>query len=118
MTSQHDKSKRWRPKFSVRTLAIVMTLMCCYAACWSATKRQGVTDVYRFAANQLHEQGRSFALDFQNFMPEHLNASATMPFIVGLDSFRTQKLRRYYFWFFGYVARLPFEREISVSLQD
>ncbi len=26
MTSQHDKAKRWRPRFSVRTLVILVTL--------------------------------------------------------------------------------------------
>jgi hypothetical protein len=26
MTTQHDKPKRWRPRFSVRTLVILVTL--------------------------------------------------------------------------------------------
>jgi hypothetical protein len=46
MTTQHDKVKRWRPRFSIRTLVIVVTLVCCYAACWGPTKRWGVVDVY------------------------------------------------------------------------
>ena len=118
MTSHKEKMKRWRPRYSVRTIVIVVTMTCCYAACWSATKQQGVSDVYRFTANQLHEQGRSFALDMQSPMSEFLDASAPVPFIVGLDAFRTKEPRRYYFWFFGYVATLPYEREMIVPPQS
>jgi hypothetical protein len=48
MTSQHDKPKWWRPTFSVRTLVIVVTMVCLYAACWGPTKRRGVNDVVNF----------------------------------------------------------------------
>jgi hypothetical protein len=44
MTTQHDNAKRWRPRFSVRTLVIVVTLVCCYFGCWEITKRYGVPD--------------------------------------------------------------------------
>ncbi|MBP89528.1 MAG: hypothetical protein CMJ64_22935 [Planctomycetaceae bacterium] len=37
--TQHDKAKRWRPRFSVRTLAIVVTVVCAYLACWEMTGR-------------------------------------------------------------------------------
>ena len=30
---------KFRPRFSVRTLAIFVTLVCCYFAAWEATKR-------------------------------------------------------------------------------
>ena len=48
-----------------------------------------------------------------------LDASPTMPLVVGVDELvMTQSdwaalQRRYYFWFFGYVAKLPYEREIE-----
>ena len=42
MTTQHDKAKRWQPRFSVRTLAIIVTLVCCYFGAWEATNRHGV----------------------------------------------------------------------------
>ena len=45
MTSRHDNTKRWRPRFSVRTLVVVVTLVYCYAACWGPTNRRGVADV-------------------------------------------------------------------------
>jgi hypothetical protein len=50
MTTPPNKPKRWRPRFSVRTLVVVVTLVCCYAACWGPTKRQGVEDVMKYAA--------------------------------------------------------------------
>ena len=47
------------------------------------------------------------------------NQSAVLPFVVLVDQwhgtsaepFKTQ--RRYYFWFFGYVAKLPYEGEVE-----
>lgn len=113
MTTHPDKRKRWRPRFTVRTLVVVMTLVCCYMACWMVTERQGVSDVYHFTASKLEDQGHKTALDWQDFMPEFLNASANTPFLVGLDTLTSPTTHRYYFWFFGYVAELPFEREIK-----
>jgi acyl carrier protein len=38
-------NQRWRPRFSMRTFLIVVTLACGYAACWWPTKTRGVADV-------------------------------------------------------------------------
>jgi hypothetical protein len=105
MSKQHNKAKRWRPRFSVRTLAILITVVCCYAACWGPTKRQGVRDAA--------EKTARFSTGYRS------TYSATAPLIV-----RGREVRlttsgtlvtfywtdRYYFWFFGYVAKLPYER--------
>ena len=106
------KPKRWRPRFSLRTLVILVTLVCCYAACWGPTKTRGVDDVmepkyqlveiYYGAKNPTDRQVDSYY--------EFVNASAIMPLVVGVG--RPEYERRYYFWFFGYVAKLPYEREI------
>jgi len=104
MTSQHDKPKRWRPTFSVRTLVIVVTLMCCYAACWRPTKKY---------ASRPYGDG-------------HLRVStAIAPFLVAtaapilrLDSTGTMIAvteRTYSILLFGYAAKLPFERELPDS---
>jgi hypothetical protein len=98
ITSQHDKPKRWRPRFSVRTLVIVVTLVCCYAACWGPTKTRGLEDVREYV---LQRSSRSH-------FGEAFYTSAKVPLVVGITSTRT----RYYFWFFGYVAKLPYEREL------
>ena len=36
--------KWFRPRFSVRVLLIVLTLICAYLACWKPTKERGVRD--------------------------------------------------------------------------
>ena len=49
-----------------------------------------------------------------------LDGSANLPLIVEIDVWDfdpndddgLRKLRRYYFWFFDYVAKLPYEREL------
>ncbi|HJN09866.1 MAG TPA: hypothetical protein QF564_14365 [Pirellulaceae bacterium] len=93
---------------------MLVTLVCCYAACWGPTKAQGVGDVFR------HTEGDVFERD----------ASAIIPLVVGVDrsedvyfAFRSGGVdrgwhvmrldRRYYFWFFGYVAKLPYERGLD-----
>ncbi|MDP6557451.1 MAG: hypothetical protein QGF59_10725 [Pirellulaceae bacterium] len=121
MPSERDKTKRWRPKFSVRTLVVLVTLICAYLACWAATRTRGVDDV------SMHVNLE----DLANFgTPEEgpLDAvrraevwmvTAKVPFLVGAiewDSMysggrylmATSGRRVYYLWFFGYVAKLPY----------
>jgi hypothetical protein len=69
-----------------------VTLVCCYAACWGPTKTTGVEDV---------DSVTGLAI-----MP-----SPKMPFVVAVDSWGGT--RSYYFWCFGYVAKLPWEREVE-----
>ncbi len=113
--------KRFRPRFSIRTLAIVLTLVCCYAACWGPTKTRGVRDVYS------HTSVNGVASGYRA-------ASAAAPLVVGINdspqrmsvvsssgipaygvAMSVTTKRHYYFWFFGYVAKLPYEREIEVE---
>jgi hypothetical protein len=126
MSTQHDKPKRWRPRFSVRTLVIVVTLVCSYAACWGPTKRQGVEDVAKCLVSKRHipsgadpgfvEQAKR---SFREYILAHASPHAPMVIVIddesmvidGIDP-RESWHRYYYFWFFGYVAKLPFEREI------
>jgi hypothetical protein len=90
MTSQHDKPKRW-PRFSVRTLVILVTLVCCYAACWGPTKEYGVEAV----------ASRRIVIGYK---------ADPIPIAPLLVAERTGKhSHRYYFWFFRYIAKLPFE---------
>ena len=134
MTTQHDKPKRWRPRFSVRTLAIVVTLVCCYAACWGPTKRRGIEDALQYEygtpATASGFEAAIEADDDDAWDPALLrrlsgvagfDPSPAAPLIVRIDELsyanvRTKTLRRtYYFWFFGYVAKLPWEREIPAD---
>ena len=105
--SQYHKPKRWRPRFSIRTLVIIVTLVCCYAACWGPTKRQGVASLA--AEYELTDE------PFYHGGPRGIfHTSAVAPFLVVQDEdFRDSLTRCYYFWFFGYVAKLPYERHLK-----
>ena len=108
---------RWRPRFSVRTLAVLVTLVCCYAACWGPTKTRGIRDVERRVF--MVEDGSidaEIAKGLANlFGPGPCEVSATMPLVVEVDD---TAVSTYYFWFFGYVAKLPYERDVVPPLQD
>ena len=111
MTSDRDKPKRWRPRWSVRTLVILVTLACAYFACWGPTHDNAGTDVVSYALSvRLPHTAWSFD-----------GATTLLPLFIRIDE--TESLprgkaieyRRYYFWFFGYVARLPYERHKVVT---
>lgn len=93
MLSDKNMAKRWRPRFSVRTLLIFVSLACIYFGCWELTKRQG--------CGQLP------------------NASSPMPLIIRSDDYRTSGVnmgmvtarvhwpcRNYYLWLFGPKIRI------------
>ncbi len=110
MTTHPTTPKRWRSRFSVRTLVILVTFVCFYFGMWEATKRQGVADV-----NEYLEWPNT--REINPLFLEGANASAPVPLIAVVDQpsdwvVVPQKTRYYYFWFFGYVARLPYERDI------
>jgi hypothetical protein len=113
MTTPPDKPKRWRPRFSVRTLVVLVTLVCCYAACWQPTKKTGVNEVVdHIWAMTYSPKPKSMLIGGILFDGE--SASAIMPFVVQVDQWELNIQRRsFYFWFFGYVAKLPFERELD-----
>jgi len=92
---------------------VLVTLVCCYAACWGPTKMRGVGDVTRYrAAPWADRNGPS---------PFLAPAMAKAPLILATDETTMAYLgaprattRHYYFWFFGYVAKLPYERGVNV----
>ncbi len=84
---------------------VLVTLVCCYFGLWETTKTQGVRNVV------------SQNVDW--------NGEAILPLIIGVDAWDPIRFsdgqavgnfgsmrRRYYFWFFGYVAKLPYERDV------
>jgi len=111
MPSDSTTLKRWRPRFSVRTLVAMMALVCCYAACWGPTKTRGIRDVERRVF--MAEDGSidvEIAKGLANlFGPGPCEVSATMPLVVEVED---TAVSTYYFWFFGYVAKLPYERDV------
>jgi hypothetical protein len=96
-----------RPRFSLRTLLVVVTLTCVYFAAWEVTKRKGVAAVQRLAVNKdLHPATRG---------------SSPMPFLVRLEPPQLigpgpwtveDVLAEFdgsftYFWFFGWTWEIP-----------
>ncbi len=92
------------PRFSVRTLAIVVTLVCVYLGAWEATKRYGLT-------NERHEMS-----------PLPVREMSPLPLIIiqtgWFEGPRTtlydpygewSHRRRFYLWLFGPKIKLPFE---------
>jgi hypothetical protein len=98
--------KRFRPRFSIRTLVVVVTLVCCYAACWGPTKRRGVEAV----------KAKPSTTDVNPIAPLLLAANEGNWIDVGDQReilIRLHANRTYYFWFFGFIVKLPYEREIE-----
>lgn len=98
--------RRWLPAFSIRTLLIVTTLLCGYAACWWPTKKTGVLDVDLLVRPSSRAERTATAVAPLIISARCVRESKTLPPPANFTAFRG-----YYFWFFGYVAKLPYERE-------
>lgn len=90
---------------------IVVTLICLYAACWGPTKRQGVHAVQVYSSGLQGVPVQESGLD--------VPPVCILPLLVVNEEFRSEspydQIRRcYYFWFFGYVTKLPYERVTHV----
>ena len=82
---------------------------CIVVGCWSETWRQGIPDV----AKRLSEEGQDLVV--QRALIRHLGGKmfgVTMPLVVRVDSLHGRRM--YFFWFFGYSAKLPWEHETSI----
>ena len=114
-----------RPRFSIRTLLVLVTLAGLYFGCWEVTKRWGV-------------EHRSWKSDerLDPFTSPFL--SSPVPFVIRRDrygvaidwdsmdrgqlewlsknvSFVGPPISEYHFWFFGYTAKLPFQPGLQVQ---
>ena len=97
-----------RPRFSVRTLAVFVTLICVYFGCWEATKRWGVTPTQQILA----EYEQSGILLHASISPPMENAP--MPFVIRRVEFGDfHASSRFYLWFFGLRIELPIRTEIE-----
>lgn len=99
MTTQRDKAKWWRLRFSVRTLAIVVTLVCAYFGLWGPTQDWAQMDVYNHVNDY---QGLPALPPASKF-----STSAIAPLIVEANWLGMPHSR--YVWFFGFVVELPME---------
>jgi hypothetical protein len=107
-----------RPRFSVRTLTIFLTLVCVSVAGW-----KGASDASNASADKM------WRID-DNRIAWIEKTSAPLPFIIGRhececggrptfagdgdQSTETRRLyRRYYLWLFGPMIKLPLEFDVT-----
>jgi hypothetical protein len=105
--------KLWRPRFSVRTLAILVTLVCAYFGAWVATSKHatgiGVPGWRPGAGTPTpKEHGPQYSVSAR--------ATSPQPLIIRQDDIdydettsRFKRTRRYYLWLLGPKIKLPFE---------
>jgi hypothetical protein len=97
---------RFRPRFSVRTLAIFVTLVCAYFGAWEATKYYALGSPVKIHTSDHGEQKWVVTLD-----------SCPAPFVLWRDEHLPDRergyhwpgARRYYLWFFGAEFQLAYE---------
>jgi hypothetical protein len=98
---------RFCPRFSVRTLAIVVTLVCVYFGAWEATKRYGINIDLDWPARRtvLNALGDSTG-------PPQIRllwGYETSPAALIIVSDEPISKRKYYLWLFGPRFKLPYE---------
>src|SRR6185436_2058202 len=96
---------KWRPRFSLRTLLVLVTLTCIYFAAWEVTKRKGVENL---AWND------PFSVDFRSPMPFVVLKSdydVFTPIMMTHD-------RIVNVWFFGWTWKTPIRSEVESLIFD
>jgi hypothetical protein len=110
MATNSTLPKRRRWQISLRLLVIITALVCAYFACWRATTINGVDGVSQWLTAE------------NNGVPVRAGAKAPLILVYEVYNIRTiasgrQIVRkcRYFFWYFGWVAELPYT---SASARD
>lgn len=101
MGSRQNELKWWRPRWSIRTLLIVVTLGCAYLACWAPTTTSGVTDLAAFLQTGPGNVTCRAPLLLESAVITPDSRSPLLRFVI--------TRRDYYLWFFGCVAKLPYQ---------
>jgi hypothetical protein len=125
MSRGEETAKRrfWRPRFSLRTLAIIVTLVCAYFAAWEVTKRYVAREQSRNVPNVLATRAIApllIARDTVSYgvtVNGTFNASASKAMLelpdggsLTASSFTILNARtHYYVWFLGPMVKLPYE---------
>ena len=125
MSHGEEKANRWRPRFSVRTLAILVTLVCVYFGAWEITKSSARRQFPFFESFDgevlfpfkppLSDRQLAILAEENNYRTV-LHAESVVPLMiaryerdwVGAPPARNYA-KRYYLWLFGFKVRLPFE---------
>jgi hypothetical protein len=101
------------PRFSLRTLVILLTLVCAYFGLWSVTEKYALRSesVVHLVTDGQWDPGE---VEFQI-----REDGSPVPFVIWREEDPGPKSGynraiRYYLWFFGWEYQLPFEEEIQV----
>src|SRR5687767_14321213 len=104
-------ARHFRPRFSVRTLVIFVTLICAYLGTWEATRRHGPRDVLLAIYPEYSPQWVD-----DSYIPAATangSISVPMPFVVVMQrriqipSKPDTQVRDHYFWFNGWTTSVP-----------
>jgi hypothetical protein len=93
---------RFRPRFSVRTLAIVVTLACAYFGSWPLTKKYGLPS---------RTTDGMYVDPFRPIWASTEEPSVLAPLLVRYATWNQESnssCYRYYLWMFGPKIQLPF----------
>ena len=108
---------RWMSRGWLRIALGCLIALSLYYGCWGPTKRQGVVDVW------IHANLKTVAWPWSTNVD--LATTPELPLVVSLlaaESYTPESTpeleRRYYFWFFGFVARLPVTHRIRFERID
>ena len=108
MTAEPNKTRRFRFRFSLRTLFIFMTLVGAYFGAWEVTKLYG-----------LNSSGEVFDYDERSPAPFIIARDEVAPGSKRIGRNRILygdfRYRRYYLWLFGPRFRLPFEGKTELQ---
>jgi hypothetical protein len=113
---------KFRPRFTVRTLVIFVTIVCAYFGVWEATKRsecatpnykrrpwyRSIDDSKWLEDADSKERQRGFIKVFNVYSPAAL-IIARVDCTIRWDNNDTAILNRYYLWLFGPTVKLPYE---------
>ncbi len=107
--------KRFLPRFSLRTLIVLVTLVCVYFAAWEITKRKGVPDVRRPWGGRTH---RAWVHSESSPIPFIVSVTETGSNDLVLSDgswYRPPSTRRQFIWFFGWTWETPIQWEVPTQ---
>ena len=106
------RRKYCRPRVSLRTLFVLLTLLCVYLAGYAPTQKWGLGDIETYS-DERFLYGPEFSPRFNGVAVSYL------PLQVHRFEFNpvsNKRYRRFYVWFYGYVKPLPSRHDHDLLL--
>jgi hypothetical protein len=115
MKADRRPLKPRRRKFSLRLLLLCVTLICVYFGTWQATATFGVDDVSKRLTSE--NNGAFIPVIYKAPL---LVATEESEVTYGAPGEPDEVITRssYYFWFAGWIVKLPFEREWARHVEE